>query len=108
MDNENKKTRREFLEDVLIKGSAAAVGGLVCIGLSPKVIGSNDSTRDLISTTKIDPEMILYDEYIEPVSTGFNESRNIAVDTSGVLYVFGGAPPQISVCGTGFGHCLCL
>ncbi len=88
MDNEKKKTRREFLEDVLVKGSVVAVGGLVCIGLSPEAGGAVD-TGDLISMTKIDPEMILYEEIKKPVRTGFSESRFVTVDSSGTLYLAG-------------------
>ena len=82
---ENKKTRREFLGDVIKTGSVAAVGGLVCLGLPGKSSGSND----LISMTKIDPEKILYDEIHKPVSTGFKDSRFVTVDSSGLLYLAG-------------------
>ena len=89
MDKENQKTRREFLEDVILTGSVAAVGGLVCLSLPGRAGGAGKDTRDLISMTKIDPGMILYEEIHKPVSTGFNESRNITVDASGVLYLTG-------------------
>lgn len=89
MDNENKKTRREFLGDVLKTGSVAAVGSLVCIGMPGKSWAGNQDARDLISMTKIDPEMILYEEIQKPVSTGFIESRFVAVDSSGILYLAG-------------------
>ena len=89
MDNENKKTRREFLGDVLLKGSAAAVGGLVCVGLSPEADGAKRNINDIFSMTKIDPGMILYRESNKPVSTGFKESRFVTADRSGILYVVG-------------------
>jgi len=89
MDNENKKTRREFLGDVLRTGSVAAVGGLVCLGIPEKTSGASKDVNDLIFMTKIDPEMILYEEVHEPVPTEFNESRNVTVDTSGALYLAG-------------------
>ena len=89
MDNENKKTRREFLGDVLWTGSMAAMGGLTCLGMSRESSAENKGTRDLISMTIIDPEMILYEEIHKPVYTGFSESRNVTVDRSGVLYVTG-------------------
>ncbi len=85
---DNKKTRREFIGDALKTGSVAAVGGLVCIGLSPK-ISAVASAHDIIASTRIDPEMILYDEASKPVSTGFKESRSITVDDSGSLYAAG-------------------
>ena len=88
MDIENKKTRREFLEDVLVKGPVVAVGGLVCIGLSPEAGGAIDA-GDLISMTKIDPEMILYEETKKPAGTGFTESRFVAADASDTLYLAG-------------------
>ena len=90
MDNENKKTRREFLGDVMWTGSVAAMGGLACLGLSREAGGSRKNTQtDLLSMTKIDPEMILYEEINKPVPTGFTESRTITVDKSGILYVTG-------------------
>ena len=89
MDNENKKTRREFLGHVLWTGSVAAMGGLTCLGLSRDSSAASKDTRDLISMTKIDPEMILYEEINKPVPTGFTESRNVTIDRSGILYVSG-------------------
>jgi hypothetical protein len=90
MDNENKKTRREFLGDVLWTGSVAAMGGLACLGLPGEACGSRKGIRpDIISMTKIDPAMILYEEIDKPVATGFIESRNVTVDTSGILYLVG-------------------
>ncbi len=89
MDNENKKNRREFLGDVLKAGSIAAVGGLVCLSRPGKAIGAGSSTIDIISMTKIDPEMILYEEVNKPVSTGFVESRFVTVDKSGALFLAG-------------------
>ena len=79
MDNENKKTRREFLGDVLKTGSVAAMGGLVYIGLSPEASRAKN-TLDILSMTKVDPEMILYREISKPVSTTFAESRFLTVD----------------------------
>ncbi len=89
MDNKNRKTRREFLEVVVWTGSAVAVGGLACLSLPGKSRGAGRDTLDIISMTKIDPEMILYEEVHKPVSTGFNESRSITVDASGILYLAG-------------------
>jgi hypothetical protein len=51
--------------------------------------GASKGTNDIISMTRIDPGMILYEEVHEPVPTGFSESRNITVDTSGALYLAG-------------------
>lgn len=89
MNNENKKTRREFLGEVIKTGSMAAVGGIVCIAISPGTNGAGKDTNDIISMTRIDPEMILYEEFHKPVSTGFTESRFVSVDSSGVLYLAG-------------------
>jgi len=89
MDNENNKTRREFLGDVLWTGSVAAMGGLACLGMSSDASGASKDTPDLISMTRIEPEMILYEEINEPVPTGFSESRSVTVDGSGTLYVTG-------------------
>jgi hypothetical protein len=89
MDKENKKTRREFLGDVLKTGSVAAVGSLVCLGIPGNNGWAVNDPNELIAMTKIDPEMILYDEIHKPVSTGFTESRFVTVDSSGLLYVAG-------------------
>jgi len=89
MDNDNKKTRREFMSNVLWTGSVAAMGGLACLGNSRDASGAIKNTHDLLSMTKIDPEMILYKEINKPVRTGFTESRFVTVDTSGSLYVTG-------------------
>ena len=83
----NSTTRREFLGDIIKSGSAAALGGLVCLGGIGRADGRDP--QDLISMTGIDPGMILYDEVREPVSTGFAESRFITVDGSGLLYLAG-------------------
>jgi hypothetical protein len=88
MDNQNKKTRREFLGDIFKTGSVAAMGGLVSIGISPQASGIKDAT-DLNLLTKIDPDMILYKEIYDPVSTGFKESRFVAVDTKDTIYLAG-------------------
>ena len=88
MENENNKTRREFLGDVLKTGSVAALGGLVCIGLSPEASRAKDTLNNF-SMTKIDTEMILYREISKPVSTRFAESRFVTVDESGALYLAG-------------------
>jgi hypothetical protein len=87
MDNKNGTTRREFLGDIIKTGSVAAVGGLVCLSLPGKLRGAD--TLDIISMTRIDPEMILYREIGKPVSTGFTESRFVTVDKSGILYLAG-------------------
>jgi hypothetical protein len=89
MVNENKKTRREFLGHVLWTGSVAAIGGLTGLGLAGNAEGASQDTPDLLSNTLIDPEMILYEETIKPVSTGFAESRNITIDKSGAPCVSG-------------------
>jgi hypothetical protein len=47
MDKDNNKTRREFLEALLVKGTVAA--GLVCIGLSPESTGSGRNKNDIFS-----------------------------------------------------------
>jgi hypothetical protein len=88
MDKDNNKTRREFLSNLFKTGSVAAMGGLVSIGLSPQVSGIKDTT-DLNLLTKIDPDMILYKEINKPVPTGFKESRFVAVDTKGTIYLAG-------------------
>jgi hypothetical protein len=87
MGNENKKTRREFMEEVIIKAPVAA--GLFCIALSPCVSASAKGKDDIISMTTIDPAMILYREIMGHVSTGFTESRSVSADRRGGFIVSG-------------------
>jgi len=89
-NNNNKKSRREFLGNVLRTGSFAAMGGLVGIGLSRDACGfSSGSKSDLSSQAHIDPKLILYREIGEPIPTGLSETRALTVDASGILYVAG-------------------
>ena len=90
MNNDNKKSRREFLGNCLRTGSLAAMGGLVGIGLSRDVCAlSSVSQSDLSSMVHIDPKLILYKEIDEPIPTGLSEARALTVDASGILYVAG-------------------
>jgi len=89
-NNDDKKSRREFLGNVLMTGSFAAMGGLVGIGLSKDACGlSSVSKSDLSSQAHIDPKLILYKEIDEPIPTGLSEARALTVDASGTLYVAG-------------------
>jgi hypothetical protein len=89
-NNNNKKSRREFLGNVLRTGSFAAMGGLVGIGLSRDACGfSSVSQSDLSSQAHIDPKLILYKEVNPPIHTGLSEARALSVDASGTLYVAG-------------------
>ena len=65
------------------------MGGLACLGMSREASGASKDTSDLISMTRIDPKMILYEEIFTPIRTGFIESRNVTVDRLGILYVAG-------------------
>jgi hypothetical protein len=86
----SKKSRREFLSNVLRTGSFAAMGSLVSIGLSREVCGfSSISQSDLSSSAHIDPKLIQYEEVNEPVSTGLSEARALTIDASGTMYVSG-------------------
>jgi hypothetical protein len=44
---------------------------------------------DINELTQIDPNLILYEESTEPISTGLSESHGIAVDSKGSIYVCG-------------------
>jgi hypothetical protein len=90
MNNDGKKTRREFLGNVLRTGSLAAMGGLAGIGLSREACGlSNQNQLDPSSLAHIDPKLILYGEVEEPIHTELSEARSLTVDASGILYVAG-------------------
>jgi hypothetical protein len=87
---DEKKSRREFLGNVLRNGSLAAVGSLVGIGVSRDVYGmSSESKSDLSTQAHIDPKLILYKEIDEPINTGLTEARALTVDASGTMYVSG-------------------
>ncbi len=88
MTDTKNKTRREFFKDVCKTGSVVAVVGLVGIGLSSRVSGAKDQENN-IALTEIVPDMILYKEINKPVSTGFKESRFVAVDTKDTIYLAG-------------------
>ncbi len=44
---------------------------------------------DIDDMIKIDPDLILYDESSDSISTGFDQSRAIATDANGTIYVAG-------------------
>ncbi|MBN2313535.1 MAG: NHL repeat-containing protein [Sedimentisphaerales bacterium] len=46
-------------------------------------------TYDIAKLTKVDPNLILYDESAGPIVTGLAESHGIAVDLQGAIYVAG-------------------
>jgi len=50
---------------------------------------SGEFAYDLSELAKVDPNLILYAQSGPPVSTGFRQSRAIALDSSGRLYVAG-------------------
>lgn len=39
--------------------------------------------------TKVDPNLILYEELVNPIDTGFVQSHSIALDSMGIIYVAG-------------------
>lgn len=101
MDKENSRTRREFLRDILMTGSVAAAGSLVCLGVPGKIGWAVNDVSDLLPMPRIDPEMILYREIYQPRPTGFAESRFVTVDSSGVVYLAG--DQSIRILNTGAG-----
>lgn len=46
-------------------------------------------TYDLKNLGKIDPNLILYKESVRAISTGFTNSRAIALDSKGIIYIAG-------------------
>jgi len=81
----------------------AFVGVLVAVAIIVAIValvrlditgrkGSGLGTRfdyDLEELAKIDPNLILYEESTQAISTGFSESHGIAVDSNGSIYVAG-------------------
>jgi len=90
MNNENNKTRRDFLGNILRTGSLAAAGGLIGIGLSRDACGLGMQNQpDRTTVSPIDPKLILYREISETIFTGMTEARALTVDSSGILYIAG-------------------
>ncbi len=109
MEKDNQKTRREFLGDVLWTGSVAAMGGFASLGMPGEAGGAKRDLRaDLISMTRIDPEMILYEEMDRPVRTGLKESRFVTVDPSGFLNVAGDQSIRVMDTGGGIKETIAL
>jgi hypothetical protein len=50
---------------------------------------SKEFVYDIKGLAKIDPNLILYEESSQPISSGFSESHGIAVDSEGLVYVAG-------------------
>ena len=44
---------------------------------------------DIVELGKVDPNLIIYEESEEAISTGFSNSNGIAVDSAGAIYVAG-------------------
>lgn len=72
---------------------AVVVGVVAVVKLDP--FGSRGSglggefTYDVGDLARIDPNLILYEESAQPISTGFAKSHAVAVDSKGIIYVAG-------------------
>ena len=64
-----------------------AVFALVRFGLTGQE--NEEFIYDISKLAKIDPNVILYEESGPPISTGFTNSRGIAVDSKGLIYIAG-------------------
>ncbi len=56
---------------------------------------------DIEGLAKIDPNLILYEESAQPISTGFTKSHSIAADSQGLVYVAGDKAIRIFAQGSG-------
>ncbi|MCD6392616.1 MAG: hypothetical protein J7M40_03825 [Planctomycetes bacterium] len=85
-------TRTDILIGVVI---AAAVGVAVYCLATMRPTGtrgsglSTDFAYDIEKLAAFDPDLIMYDESAEPIATGFEKARAIAVDSAGRIYVAG-------------------
>ena len=50
---------------------------------------SKEFSYDIAELARVDPNLILYEESAGPIATGFSDSRNMAVDSEGSIYVAG-------------------
>ncbi len=64
-----------------------AIFALVRFGLTGQE--GEEFIYDVSKLAKIDPNLILYEESGQPISTGFTNSCGIAVDSKGLIYVAG-------------------
>ena len=85
-------TRTDVLIGVVI---AAALGVAIYCLATMRPTGtrgsglSADFAYDIEKLAAIDPALIMYDESAEPIATGFEKARAIAVDSAGMIYVAG-------------------
>ena len=91
-----KKYRGATRTDVLIGVVIAAALGVAIYCLATmrptgkKGSGlSADFAYDIEKLAAFDPALIMYDESAEPIATGFEKARAIAVDSAGKIYVAG-------------------
>jgi len=74
--------------------AAAVVIGIVAV-LKLDVVGnkgsglSDEFKYDISELAHIDPNLIMYEESAEPIDTGFESAKTIAVDEKGAIYVGG-------------------
>jgi hypothetical protein len=81
----------------ILAGAIIAVAVVIAVFVVVRldVIGKKSSglgkefVYDIEGLAKIDPNLILYEELGQPISTGFSESHGIAVDSEGLVYVAG-------------------
>jgi hypothetical protein len=77
----------------LLVAIAVVVGVVAVIRLDTTGEKGNGLGKEFIydvkDLVKIDPNLILYEETVQPISTGFTNSRGIALDSQGSIYVVG-------------------
>ena len=49
----------------------------------------NEFIYDIEDLAKVEPNLILYEESAQPISTGFTDSHGIALDSQGAIYIAG-------------------
>ena len=85
-------TRTDILIGVVI-ATALSVAVFCLVTMRPTGTSgsglSADFAYDIEKLADFDPALIMYDESAEPIATGFEKARAIAVDSAGRIYVAG-------------------
>ena len=107
MEQQSRATNIKILAGAIIAVAVVtAVIALVRLDTTgkkggPPVGGGKEFVYDIEGLAKIDPNLILYEELAQPISTGFTNSRGIAVDSEGLVYVAGDKAIRIFAQGNG-------
>jgi hypothetical protein len=90
VQRKSDKTRWAVLLLVAVATAIAIIAVLRLDATGEKGSGlSSEYAYDIAKLARIDPNLILYNESGPPIKTGFQQSRAIAVDSGGRMYIAG-------------------